>query len=200
MIKYRPLSSLKPLEYNPRKITDIALQKLVESLQASPEYFEARPIILSDRTGELVILAGNKRYEAASILGLVEVPTFLIEGLTEEKEREIVIRDNVNNGEWDMDLLQLNFDEMELMDWGLNVHFDVQVPLGENDPNAEFEKNGEVEFSNDKLKEYKSLTVHFETQEDYKEFQVRLDLKLTEKTKFTYFPAKDPESPPELYA
>lgn len=99
---YRQTETLKKLENNPRTITEKQLQKLKESIQRNPDYFEARPIILSDRTGELVIIAGNQRYDACVQLGIKEVPTVLIPNLTEEREREIIIRDNVNNGEWDM--------------------------------------------------------------------------------------------------
>ncbi len=49
---------------------------------ASVPTVRARPMILSDRTGELVIIAGNMRYRAAEKLGLKKVPTFLISGLT----------------------------------------------------------------------------------------------------------------------
>jgi hypothetical protein len=75
---------------------------------------------LSDRTGELVIIAGNQRYDACVQLGIKEVPTVLIPNLTEEREREIIIRDNVNNGEWDMARL-FEWDCKELMEWGLKL-------------------------------------------------------------------------------
>lgn len=115
---YRQTETLKKLENNPRSITEKQLQKLKESIQRNPDYFEARPIILSDRTGELVIIAGNQRYDACVQLGIKEVPTVLIPNLTEEREREIIIRDNVNNGEWDMARL-FEWDCKELMEWGL---------------------------------------------------------------------------------
>lgn len=115
---YRPLSELVKLHNNPRKITKKDMETLKESLHDNPDYFEARPIILSDRTGELVILAGNQRYEAAKALGLKEVPTILLSGLTEEREQEIIIRDNVSNGEWDMDLLAALWDPERLQKWG----------------------------------------------------------------------------------
>lgn len=51
---YRSTETLKKLENNPRTISEEQLQKLKESIQKNPDYFEARPIILSDRTGELV--------------------------------------------------------------------------------------------------------------------------------------------------
>lgn len=116
---YRKTETLKRLENNPRSITKEQLVKLQESIQKNPDYFEARPIILSDRTGELVIIAGNQRYEACVQLGIQEVPTVLIPNLTEEREREIIIRDNVSNGQWDMTRL-FEWDCRELMEWGLD--------------------------------------------------------------------------------
>ena len=93
------------------------MERLKTSIKNNKDYFEARPIILSDRTGELVILAGNQRYEAAKAIGMQEVPTFLLSGLTEEKEREIIIRDNVSNGDWDMDILANEWDVEDLQEW-----------------------------------------------------------------------------------
>lgn len=122
-IKYRKLGDLKKLPNNPRQITKDALEILKTSIKNNPDYFEARPLILSNRTGELVILAGNQRYEAAKALRLKEVPTALIEGLTEEREREIIIRDNVENGEWDFDALANEWDTDQLMDWGVELNF-----------------------------------------------------------------------------
>lgn len=124
-IKYRKLEDLHKLEGNPRTITGSDFDRLCTSLKDNPDYFEARPLILSDRTGELVILAGNQRYEAAKTIGLTEVPTFLIHGLTEEREREIIIRDNVNNGQWDMDALANEWDQEQLADWGVTVDWEV---------------------------------------------------------------------------
>lgn len=119
--EYRSIDQLVKLPDNPRIIGNTDFQRLVKSLKKNPELFEARPIILSDRTGELVILAGNQRYQASIEAGLQKVPTFLIQGLTEEKEREITIRDNVENGKWDFDLLQGSWDAEELSEWGVDL-------------------------------------------------------------------------------
>lgn len=120
-IVYRKLTDIKKLPNNPRTIKKDDMERLKKSIKDNPDYFEARPIILSNRTGDLVILAGNQRYEAAKALKMDEVPTFLLEGLTEAREREIIIRDNVSNGEWDMDLLANEWDEQELDDWGVKL-------------------------------------------------------------------------------
>ncbi len=119
-MQYRKLIDLKKLEGNPRIIKDKQFEILCKSIKDNPKYFEARPLILSDRTGEFIIIAGNQRYEAARAVKLKKVPTFLIENLTEEKEREINIRDNVNNGEWDMDLLSA-WDHLPLIEWGVDI-------------------------------------------------------------------------------
>jgi len=117
----RKLSTLRKLPGNPRTISAPDLETLKDSLATNPELFDARPIILSDRTGELVIIAGNMRMEAARQIGLKEVPTILLPGLTEAKEREIAIRDNINNGDWDWDLLANQWDDLPLAEWGLQV-------------------------------------------------------------------------------
>ena len=87
----RPLSSLVRNPKNPRKSDPQGLKDLCESIRRNPAYFAARPILLSDRTGELVIIAGERRSEAA----------ILMRGLTEEQEDEIMVRDNTHAGVWD---------------------------------------------------------------------------------------------------
>lgn len=121
-MEYRKLKDIKLLDRNPRTIRDDDFKKLVQSIEANPDYFEARPLILSDRTGELVIIAGNQRYRAAKELKLKEVPTFLIKDLTEEREKEIIIRDNVSNGQWDWDILANEWNTDDLEEWGVVVN------------------------------------------------------------------------------
>lgn len=142
-IIYRKLEDLKKLPNNPRTITKEDMLRLQKSIQDNADYFEARPLILSNRTGELVILAGNQRYEAAKALGLETVPTFLLEGLTEEREREIIIRDNVSNGEWDMDILANEWDTEDLSEWG------VDLPILDTDEVIEQASLGTVEEYNE---------------------------------------------------
>lgn len=133
-MQYRELTDLKKLEGNPRTIGDKEFQALCTSIRNNPEYFEARPLILSNRTGELVIIAGNQRYDAAKTMGLQKVPTFLLEGLTEAKEREIVIRDNVSNGQWDMELLEANWSDLPLLDFGVALPEDWLSSKSDIDP------------------------------------------------------------------
>lgn len=50
-IVWRDLNDLHKYSGNPRKITREQMERLKESIRNNPDYFEARPLILSDRTG-----------------------------------------------------------------------------------------------------------------------------------------------------
>lgn len=128
-VEYRAIADLKELPGNPRTIKKDQFEKLKTSIKDNADYFEARPIILSDRTGELVILAGNQRYKAAKAIGLKEVPTILLPNLTEEREKEIIIRDNVENGDWDWDALANEWDANMLDSWGVDLPTDLKPQL-----------------------------------------------------------------------
>jgi len=139
---YRSLKDLHKHPSNPRFIDDDDFKTLVASIKKNPDYFEARPLILSDRTGELVIIAGNQRFDAATYLKKKEVPTYLLSGLTEEREKEIAIRDNINNGQWDWDILHSDdWNSQPLEEWGLPPAFDPEVKVKDDD----FEMPDEVE-------------------------------------------------------
>lgn len=143
-MEYRKLEELKKLENNPRTISSKDFQILVKSIQDNPDYFEARPLLLSDRTGDLVIIAGNQRYDAAKAIGLKEVPTYLLHGLTEEREREIVIRDNINNGEWDMDKLAAEWSDLDLADWGLDLEIEEDTQEIQEDVAPELDEENKL--------------------------------------------------------
>lgn len=139
-VEYKPLDELCHLERNPRKISKDNMEKLVKSIKANPDYFEARPIICSDRTGKLVIIAGNQRLRAAKTAGLSEVPVVVLHGLSEEREREITIRDNVELGEWDLDLLESDWDAEDLQEWGVD-EFKPHKEIIEDEPDPIDEEN-----------------------------------------------------------
>lgn len=123
-IVYRKLSELKPNPKNPRKGTKEAIEKLAESIKGNPKFFEARPILLSDRTGQLVIIGGERRSEAAALLKMQTVPTILLSGLTEAQEDEILIKDNTHAGVWDEQKLQA-WGKDQLQSWNVD---DVKWP------------------------------------------------------------------------
>jgi len=110
------ISKIKPNENNPRLIKDDKFKKLVKSIKTFPEMLELRPIVVND---DMVVLGGNMRLKACKEAGLKEVPIIRAENLTEEQQREFIIKDNVGFGEWEWDLLANEWDTKELEDWGL---------------------------------------------------------------------------------
>ena len=133
-IEYLTPDKLKVNPSNPRLIKDTAFKSLVKSLEECPSLFDARPCICSDRTGDLVILAGNMRFLAAKELKYKKIPVIVMHGLTEAQEKEILIKDNGTTwGEWNFDLLANEFCDFPLKDWGVDLPEDWLKPP---DPDA----------------------------------------------------------------
>lgn len=105
-------------ENNPRILKDDKFKKLVQSIKDFPEMLEIRPIVVNN---EMMVLGGNMRLRAIQEIGLKEVPIIKAENLTEQQQREFLIKDNVGFGEWDWDALANDWDPDELNDWGLDV-------------------------------------------------------------------------------
>jgi len=120
-IIWRELDTIQPNPENPRILTKEGFERLKQSFEDNPELINGKPLLLSDRTGALVIIGGNSRYAVAQSLNYESLPTILFSGLTLEKEREILARDNVNDGEWDMEELANNWSVEKLLDWGVKV-------------------------------------------------------------------------------
>jgi len=102
---------------NPRVCKDDKFKKLVQSIKDFPEMLEIRPIVVND---DMIILGGNMRFKACKEAGLKEVSIIKVSGLSAEKQREFLIKDNVSGGEWDWQLLN-DWDSLELESWGLDV-------------------------------------------------------------------------------
>jgi DNA modification methylase len=61
------------------------------------------------------------RFKACKEAGLKEVSIIKASGLSEEKQREFLIKDNVSGGEWDWDLLANEWEVEQLDAWGLDI-------------------------------------------------------------------------------
>lgn len=118
MITTVKLSEVIPNPNNPRQIKDEKFKKLVESIKNFPEMLSLRPIVVNDN---MVVLGGNMRLKACKEAGLKEVPIIKASELTDEQQKEFIIKDNVGFGEWDWDQLANEWDVEQLTDWGLDV-------------------------------------------------------------------------------
>jgi DNA modification methylase len=103
---------------NPRVIKDDKFEKLVRSIKEFPKMLEIRPIVVND---DMIVLGGNMRLKACKAAGLTHVPIIKASDLTEEEQRQFIIKDNVSGGEWDWDMLANEWDVEELQEWGLDV-------------------------------------------------------------------------------
>jgi DNA modification methylase len=61
------------------------------------------------------------RLKACKEAGLKEIPIIIADNLTEEQQREFLIKDNVSGGEWDWAMLQNDWDTEQLDAWGLDI-------------------------------------------------------------------------------
>jgi DNA modification methylase len=122
------ISQIKSNPNNPRIIKDDKFAKLVKSIKEFPEMLNLRPIVVNS---DMIVLGGNMRLKACKEAGLKEVPVIKADDLTEEQQKQFIIKDNVGFGEWDWDVLANEWDSEELTEWGLDIpNFDVN-DLGE---------------------------------------------------------------------
>jgi hypothetical protein len=111
------ITEVKVNPNNPRLIKDDKFKKLVQSVKDFPEMLNIRPIVVNQ---DMVILGGNMRYKACKEAGLKEIPIIKTD-LTEEQQKEFLIKDNVSGGEWDWDILANEWESEQLNEWGLDV-------------------------------------------------------------------------------
>lgn len=111
-------------EENPRYIKDHKFEKLVKSIKEFPQMLDLRPIVVNQ---DMIVLGGNMRLRACREAGLTEVPIIYADNLTEEQQKEFVIKDNSSFGEWDWDLLANEWDTEQLIDWGMDIPDDWAV-------------------------------------------------------------------------
>jgi ParB-like chromosome segregation protein Spo0J len=119
------ISDIKSNPNNPRLIKDDKFKKLVKSIQEFPQMLEIRPIVVNQ---DMIVLGGNMRLKACKEAGLKEIPIIYADDLTEEQQRQFIIKDNVGFGEWDWEMIANEWDAEQLDDWGMNVpSFDPDV-------------------------------------------------------------------------
>jgi len=143
-IDYVETSLLKPYPGNPRDFSDKGRDDLKRSIKS---FGWTSPILVNMAPGrEYIVLSGNLRLEVAKELGFKEVPVVKVEITNPEKEREILLRMNVLNGDWNYQLLkdfeigtllEAGFDEKQLS----NIWADIlSTDDDEFDTEAEIQK------------------------------------------------------------
>lgn len=126
----KKINEIKPNPNNPRVIKDHNFNKLVKSIQEFPEMLKLRPIVV-DNDG--IVLGGNMRLKACIEVGLEEIPVLVASELTPEQQKEFIIKDNSNFGDWDWEVLQTDWDLGQLGEWVVDIpHFEDNLTNNEN--------------------------------------------------------------------
>lgn len=168
------ISDVKVNPNNPRLIKDDKFAKLVQSIKDLPQMLAIRPIVVNT---DMVVLGGNMRLKACKEAGLKEVPIIIADNLTEEQQREFLIKDNVSGGEWDWALLQ-EWDSEQLSEWGLDFpqfasDVDYSILDGEDvseqleDMTEGVKKAIQIEFESEHYEEAYSLVKFWREREAY---------------------------------
>ena len=146
------ISEIKLNPNNPRYITDDKFKNLVKSIRNFPQMLDIRPIVVNN---DMVILGGNMRFKACIEAGLKEIPVIIADNLTEEQQKEFLIKDNVSGGVWDFDILANEWDAELLNEWGLDVPIVNETEKQEEEktyiPTYKFEVSCNTELEKNKL-------------------------------------------------
>jgi len=138
MIEAVDINLIKPNPNNPRVIKNDRFRKLVKSIKEFPTMLMLRPLIVNN---DMVLLGGNQRLKACKEIGLKEVPIIRASSLTIEQQTEFIIKDNVSFGSWNYDDLANEWNDFDLINWG------VEVPMFESATVEEVQEDNFVKVS-----------------------------------------------------
>jgi DNA modification methylase len=118
-VVYRPTSALKPDRRNARTHPKRQVEQLVQSIR---EFGFTNPVLIDEAN---VLIAGHGRLRAAKDLGLAEVPTITLDGLSDAQKKALRLADNkiALNAGWDLEILKLELDEIGTLD----IDFDLSL-------------------------------------------------------------------------
>lgn len=159
-IVYRNIKELKPYKKNAKKHPKEQVERIANSIK---EFGFTQPVIIDSNN---CVVAGHGRILGAKKAGLKQVPTVMLESLTEEQIKAYRLVDNkLNESEWDYILLDEELGILsEDIDMGL-FGFDLAEEIEQEEvEKVEFEKRKIckviVEFENKKASEklYKKLS------------------------------------------
>jgi len=117
IINNKKVTELIPYVNNARTHSDEQVIQIAASIK---EFGFTNPVLIDGENG---IIAGHGRLMAAKKLGLEEVPTIELSHLSEAQRKAYILADNklaLNSG-WDNDLLAIEFAELKLLDFNLDL-------------------------------------------------------------------------------
>jgi ParB/RepB/Spo0J family partition protein len=116
-VTLEPINSLMPYDNNPRRISPVAVQKVLDSIRTVG--FK-QPIVVDKNR---VIVVGHTRWLAAKQLAMTYVPVVIADDLTDEQVKNYRIADNRTHQEtkWNDDLLAQELRELRELGYDLKL-------------------------------------------------------------------------------
>jgi DNA modification methylase len=116
-ITYQKVTDLIPYVNNSRTHSEEQVKQIAASIK---EFGFTNPILIDENKG---VIAGHGRLLAAGKLALAEVPTIVLEGLTEAQRKAYVIADNklALNAGWDTTSLTAELERLKELDFDLDI-------------------------------------------------------------------------------
>jgi DNA modification methylase len=116
-VTYRKTAELVPYERNARTHTQAQIEQIAAAIR---QFGWTNPVLVDERGG---IIAGHGRVAAATGLGMAEVPTICIAGLSDAQRRALILADNklALNAGWDEALLASELHTLRAEDFDLGV-------------------------------------------------------------------------------
>jgi ParB-like chromosome segregation protein Spo0J len=139
-IEYKKTDKLIPYVNNSRTHDDAQVSQIAASIK---EFGFTNPLLIDSEGG---IIAGHGRLMAAKKLGMDEVPTIMLDGLSDAQKKAYVIADNklALNAGWDMDLLAVEIEQLKELDFDIDL---LGFNIDELDVEFDFsEKNKELDL------------------------------------------------------
>jgi len=116
-IEYKKTGDLIPYINNSRTHSEQQVAQVASSIK---EFGFTNPILIDEDGG---IIAGHGRLQASQLLGLTDVPTITLNGLSEAQKKAYVIADNqlALNADWDIDALKVEVSRLSELDFDLDL-------------------------------------------------------------------------------
>ena len=111
------VADIIPANYNPREITKKQFAEIKESVD---KFGLVDPLIVNIHPNRKnILVGGHQRLQVIIDMGLKTAPCVEV-NLDEKQEKELNVRLNKNQGQWNFDNLANFFDVDNLVDWGFD--------------------------------------------------------------------------------
>jgi hypothetical protein len=190
-----PINKLHEWDKNPRNIEKKDFERLKQQIIRFGQY---KPLLI---TPDGVVLGGNMRLKAYKQLKITDIWVSIVNPKNENEKLEYSLSDNDRAGYYDADLLA-NLMPNYQIDWD-KYAIDLNVPsniteilrnIGTGNVNIDEMWKEMPEYGNAlKNQALRTIFVHFKTNEDVIKFAELINQKITNETKYIWFPYKEKE-------